>query len=80
MANATRQNFWKSALRTEPRAKPYLSPTEEKDLGGFLIESAKVDYGKSCQQVKSIAAHGIRDKGHLDADTVLSKLVLSLYE
>ena len=55
-----------------PGSKPYLSPTEEKDLAGFLIESAKVGYGKSRQQVKSIAAHGIRDKGHLDADKVLS--------
>ena len=29
--------------------------TEESDLGGFLIDTSKVGYGKSCQQVKAIA-------------------------
>ena len=55
-----------------PGPKPFLSPTEEKDSAGFLIESAKVGYGKSHQQVKSVAACGICDKGHLDPDKILS--------
>ena len=36
------------------------------------LESAKVGYDKSHQQVKFITACGIHNKGHLDADKVLS--------
>ena len=52
-----------------PGPKPYLSSTEENDLAGFLVDTSKVGYGKSRQQVKAIAACGIRDK---DLDKVLS--------
>ena len=55
-----------------PGPKPFLSPTEEKDLAGFLIDSAKVGYNKSRQQAKSIAACGIRDKGRLDPNKIVS--------
>ena len=55
-----------------PGPKPYLSPVEEKDLASFLIDSAKVGYGKSRQQVKSIAARGAHDKGVLKSDKVMS--------
>ena len=55
-----------------PGPKPYLSSVEEKDLAGFLIDSAKVGYGKSRDQVKSIAACGARDKGLLKPDKVMS--------
>ena len=55
-----------------PGPKPYLSSTEENDLAGFLVDASKVGYGKSRQQVKAIAACGIRDKGLLDQDKVLS--------
>ena len=56
----------------KPGPKPFLSPTEEKDLAGFLIDSAKVGYGKSRQQVKSIAVCGICDKGRLNPNKILS--------
>ena len=55
-----------------PGPKPYLSSVEEKDLADFLIDSAKVGYGKSRNQVKSIAARGARDKGLLKPDKVMS--------
>ena len=55
-----------------PGPKPYLSSVEEKELAGFLIDSAKVGYGKSRDQVKSIAACGARDKGLLKSDKVMS--------
>ena len=45
---------------------------EEKDLAGFLIDFAKVGYGKSRHQVKSLVACGACDKGRLNPDTVLS--------
>ena len=67
-ANATRQNFQKNVPRMKPRAKAiFISYKRD----GSLIESAKVVYGKSCQHVKSVAAHGINDKGrfHLDGDS-----------
>ena len=54
-----------------PGPKPYLSSVEEKDLASFLIDSAKVGYGKSRDQVKSIAACGARDKGLLKPDKVM---------
>ena len=57
-----------------PGPKPYLSSVqEEKDLAGFLIDSAKVGYGKSRDQVKSIAACGACDKGLLKPDKVMSQ-------
>jgi len=52
-----------------PGPKSYLSPTEEKDLAAFLVDSAKVGYGRSCQQVKFCR---ICDKGSLEANKVLS--------
>ena len=55
--NTTGQNLWQIGSWNQPR--------EEKDLAGFLIDSAKVGYGKSHDQVKSIAACGARDKGLL---------------
>ena len=45
---------------------------EENDLAACLIDMVKVGYGKSCQQVKSIAACGIDDRGCLELDQVLS--------
>ena len=58
--------------RDNPGPRPFLSSSEEKDLANFLIASSKVGYGKSRQQVKSIAACGARDKGRLQFDKVLS--------
>ena len=55
-----------------PGPRPFLSSSEEKDLANFLIDSSKVGYGKSRQQVKSIAACGARAKGRLQLDKVLS--------
>ena len=43
-----------------------------KYLVDFLIDSAKVSYGKSHQQVKSVAACGICNKGGLEPNKVLS--------
>ena len=51
---------------------PYLSSSKKKDLANFLIDSSKVGYGKSRQQVKSIAACGAHDKSRLQLDKVLS--------
>ena len=55
-----------------PGCRPYLSKCEEKDLSEFLVEVAKAGYGKSRQQVKSLAANAIHDKGLLDTGSKLS--------
>jgi len=49
-----------------------LSSTEENDLAGFLVDTSKVGYGQSRQQVKAIPACGICYKDLLDWDKVLS--------
>jgi len=54
-----------------PGPKPYSWSTEENGLAGCLIDTSKVGYGKSGQQVKAIPACGIRNKDLLDRDKVL---------
>ena len=39
----------------KPGPRPYLSPSEEKELGTFLKECAKVGYGKTRKDVLNIA-------------------------
>jgi len=47
--------------------------TKENDLAGFfLVDTSKMVYGKSRQQVKAITVCRIRDKGLLDRDKVPS--------
>jgi len=53
-----KQNIWKS-YSWGPQ--PYLSRKEE------LVETAKAGYGKSRQQIKTIAENVARDKGVLGA-------------
>ena len=43
----------------------------KKDLSEFLVKVAKAGYGKSRQQVKSLAANAIHDKGLLDTGSKL---------
>ena len=47
---------------TNPGPRPYLSKCEEKDLSDFLVEVAKAGYGKSRQQVKTLATKAVREK------------------
>ena len=42
---------------SKPGPKPYLSKAEEESLADFLVETAKVGYGKSRQQVLLIDDH-----------------------
>ena len=56
---------------SHPGLRPYLSKCEEKDLSEFLVEVAKAGYGKSRQQVKSLAANAIHGKGLLDTGSKL---------
>lgn len=48
---------------TKPGPKPYLSSTEEKELGTFLKECAGVGYGKTRKDVMLIAESVAREKG-----------------
>ena len=41
--------------RKNPGPKPYIVPDEEKELQQFLVNVAQAGYGKTCQQVMSIA-------------------------
>ena len=50
---------------TKPGPKPYLSSTEEKELGSFLVDVAKAGYGKSRSQIKRLAEAVANDKGTL---------------
>ena len=47
---------------TNPGPRPYLSKCEEKYLSDFLVEVAKAGYGKSRQQVKTLATKVVREK------------------
>ena len=51
-----------------PDPKPYLVPAEEKELSQFLVDVAEAGYGKTQQQVMSIAESVARDKGVLKPD------------
>ena len=55
-----------------PGPRPYLSKCEENDLSTFLAEVAKAGYGKSRQQVLSLALNVAHDKGLLNCDDKLS--------
>ena len=47
---------------TKPGPKPYLSAKEECDLADHLIQSAKIGYGKTRKEVKSIVEKVAREK------------------
>ena len=55
-----------------PCPRPYLSKCEENDLSTFLVEVAKAGYGKSRQQVLSLASNAAHDKGLLNSGDKLS--------
>ena len=50
---------------TKPGPRPYLSCTEEADLGDFLKKYANVGYGKRRKDVMHIAESVAREKGLL---------------
>ena len=54
----------------KPGPRPYLSPTEEKDLGQFLKDCAKVGYGKTRKDVLGIAQSIANEKGLLKSSRV----------
>ncbi len=54
----------------KPGPRPYLSPTEEKDLGTFLKDCAKVGYGKTRKDVLSIAQSVAQEKGLLRSERI----------
>ena len=62
----------KIAHEANPGPRPYLSKCEENDLSTFLVEVAKSGYGKSRQQVKSLASNAAHNKGLLNSGNKLS--------
>ena len=58
----------------KPGPKPYLSPSEEKELGTFLKECAKVGYGKTRKDVlniaQSVAQSVAQEKGLLKVERI----------
>ena len=56
----------------KPGPKPYLSSTEEKELADFLVDVAKVGYGRTRKQVCTIAGSCAHDKGRLESPVVAS--------
>lgn len=54
----------------KPGPRPYLSSKEDKELGSFLKDCAKVGYGKTRRDVLSIAQCVAEDKGLLRAERV----------
>ena len=52
--------------------KPYLSSTEEKELADFLMDVAKVGYGRTRKQVRAIAGSCVHNKGRLESPAVAS--------
>ena len=57
---------------TKPGPKPYLTKEEESEFADFLVDIAKAGYGKSRQQVKTIAENVAHDKGVLGTDDNIS--------
>ena len=45
----------RAAHGTKPGPRPYLQPSEERELTDYLCTAAEVGYGKTRQKVKSIA-------------------------
>ena len=58
--------------------KPYLSSTEEKELADFLVDVAKVGYGRTRKQVRTIAGSCAHNKGRLESPVVASHYLLLL--
>lgn len=54
----------------KPGPRPYLSPSEEKELGTFLKECAKVGVGKTRKDVLNIAQSVAQEKGLLKAERI----------
>ena len=54
------------------QAVDLIYPNVREKICQFLVEVAKAGYGKSRQQVKSLAANAIHDKGLLDTGSKLS--------
>ena len=51
-----------------PGPQPYLNQAEEKELSNFLVETAKVGYGRSRKQVIQLVEKTAKDKGLLPPD------------
>ena len=47
--------------------KPYLSPTEEKEVAEFLVQTSKAGYGRSRKQIMQLAESTAHDKGLLES-------------
>ena len=54
----------------KPGPRPYLDAAEETELVDYLFDSAKAGYGKTRQQVKSIAEKIAKSKGVLKSDRI----------
>ena len=55
---------------TKPGPRPYLQPSEEKELTDYLRTAAKIGYGKTRREVKNIAENVAREKGILKATRI----------
>ena len=56
----------------KPGPRPYMGPSEEKELSEYLLASAKVGYGKTRGQIKSIAESVAQEKGILKGKRILN--------
>ena len=56
-----------------PGPKPFLVPSEEKELSQFLVDVAQAGYGKTRRQVMTIAESVARDKGILEPGRRISR-------
>lgn len=53
---------------TNPGPRPYLSNTEEAELADFLVETAKIGYGRTRRDVKCLVETHLQNHGGKDED------------